>query len=84
FTLSLSREVARKGINVNALALGMVATPMNKEVLASNREYYENRIQIGRIAQPEEIAGFAVFLVSGAADYFTGSTYDASGGMIAR
>jgi 3-oxoacyl-[acyl-carrier protein] reductase len=84
FTISLSREVASKGINVNGLALGMVETPMSKDALSGNREYYEGRIQIGRIAQPEEVARFAVFLVSGRADYFTGSTYDASGGMISR
>ncbi len=84
FTLSLSREVAARGINVNALALGMVETGMNRDVLATNREYYEKRIQIGRIARPEEVARLAVFLVSGAADYFTGATYDATGGMISR
>jgi 3-oxoacyl-[acyl-carrier protein] reductase len=84
FTISLSREVAAKGINVNALALGMVETPMSSEALKADRAYYEKRIQIGRIAKPEEVAHFAVFLVSGAADYFTGATYDASGGMIAR
>ncbi len=84
FTLSLSGEVARKGINVNALALGMVETPMSQSALSENREYYENRIQIGRIAKPEEIAPLAVFLVSGCADYLTGSTYDATGGMIRR
>ena len=84
FTISLSREVAAKGINVNAIALGMVATRMNRDVLAENRDYYEKRIQIGRIAQPDEVARFAVFLVSGAADYFTGATYDATGGMLGR
>lgn len=84
FTISLSREVAAKGINVNALALGMVETPMSKDALSGNREYYERRIQIGRIARPDEVARFGVFLVSGAAEYFTGATYDATGGMISR
>ncbi len=84
FTISLSREVAPKGINVNAIALGMVETPMSSEALKADRAYYEKRIQIGRIAKPEEIARFAVFLVSAAADYFTGATYDATGGMLAR
>ncbi|HET9597923.1 MAG TPA: SDR family oxidoreductase [Anaeromyxobacteraceae bacterium] len=84
FTISLSREVAARGINVNALALGMVETPMSSEALARDRAYYEKRIQIGRIATPEEVARFAVFLVSGAADYFTGATYDATGGMLSR
>jgi 3-oxoacyl-[acyl-carrier protein] reductase len=84
FTISLSREVAPKGINVNAIALGMVETPMASEALKADRAYYEKRIQIGRIAQPAEIARFAVFLVSEAADYFTGATYDATGGMLSR
>jgi 3-oxoacyl-[acyl-carrier protein] reductase len=84
FTISMSRELAPKGINVNALALGMVETQMNQDILATNREYYEKRIQIGRIAKPVEVARFAVFLVSGCADYFTGATYDATGGMITR
>ncbi len=84
FTISLSREVAAKGINVNALALGMVETPMSRQALAGNRAYYEQRIQIGRVARPEEVARLAVFLVSGVADYFTGATYDATGGMISR
>jgi 3-oxoacyl-[acyl-carrier protein] reductase len=84
FTISLSREVAAKGINVNAIALGMVETPMSSDALKADRAYYEKRIQIGRVAQPIEVARLAVFLVSGAADYFTGATFDASGGMIAR
>ena len=84
FTISMSRELSPKGINVNALALGMVETQMNQDILATDREYYEKRIQIGRIAKPVEVARFAVFLVSGCADYFTGATYDATGGMITR
>jgi 3-oxoacyl-[acyl-carrier protein] reductase len=84
FTISLSREVGAKGINVNAIALGMVATGMNREVLANNGEYYAKRIQIGRIGQPDEVARFAVFLVSWAADYFTGGIFDATGGMLGR
>jgi len=84
FTISMSRELAPKGINVNALALGMAETQMNQDILATNRGYYENRIQIGRIAKPVEVARFAVFLVSGCADYFTGAVYDATGGMITR
>src|SRR5512142_2259753 len=75
FTISLSREVAAKGINVNAIALGMVDTPMASEALKADRAYYEKRIQIGRVAEPIEVARLAVFLVSGAADYFTGATF---------
>ncbi len=84
FTISLAREVSKQGINVNAIALGMVETGMSAQALAENKEYYENRIMIGRVAQPEEIAKFAVFLVSEPASYLTGSTFDATGGMLSR
>jgi 3-oxoacyl-[acyl-carrier protein] reductase len=84
FTISLAREVSKQGINVNSIALGMVETGMNAKALAENREYYESRIMIGRIALPEEIAKIAIFLVSEPAGYLTGSTFDATGGMLAR
>jgi len=84
FTISMSRELAQAGVTVNAIALGMVETPMNRDTLAANRAYYEKRIQIGRIAKPVEIARFVAFLVSDCAEYFTGATFDATGGMIAR
>ncbi len=57
---------------------------MSAEALAKNREYYEKRIMIGRIARPEEIAKLAIFLVSEPANYVTGSTFDATGGMLSR
>ncbi len=84
FTISLAREVSKQGINVNAIALGLVETRMSAEALAKNKTYYEKRIMIGRVAQPEEIAKLAVFLVSEPANYVTGSTFDATGGMITR
>ncbi len=84
FTISLAREVSKQGINVNAIALGLVETGMSAEALAKNREYYEKRIMIGRIARPEEIAKLAIFLVSEPANYVTGSTFDATGGMLSR
>ena len=84
FTISLAREVSKQGINVNAIALGMVETGMSAEALAKNKTYYESRIMIGRIAQPEEIAKLATFLVSDPANYITGSTFDATGGMLTR
>ncbi|WP_408008197.1 SDR family NAD(P)-dependent oxidoreductase [Pseudalkalibacillus sp. A8] len=84
FTVSLAREVAKDGINVNALALGIVETDMIQAALDKNRSYYENRIPIGRIAQPEEIADIITFLVSNKADYMTGATLDATGGMLMR
>lgn len=84
FTISLAREVSKQGINVNSIALGMVETGMSAQALAERKEYYEGRIMIGRVAQPEEIAKIATFLVSEPASYLTGSTFDATGGMLSR
>lgn len=84
FTVSLAREVAPRGINVNALALGLVATDMLAPALAENRAYYEGRIPLGRLAEPGDAAGAALFLASGLSDYVTGATLDVTGGMLMR
>ncbi|SDN08811.1 3-oxoacyl-[acyl-carrier protein] reductase [Fictibacillus solisalsi] len=84
FTVSLAREVAGQGINVNALALGIVETDMIGDALQKNKDYYVNRIPLGRVAQPNEIADIAAFLVSERANYITGATLDATGGMLMR
>lgn len=84
FTKSLAREVASAGIRVNGLAPGMMETPMAAEALADRREKYLERIPLGRIADPAEVAGVAVFLCSERAGYMTGTTVDVSGGMIMR
>ena len=84
FTVSLAREVAKQGINVNAVAPGMVETDMVKEAMEKRRDYYESRIPLGRCARPEEVAYPAVYLASDKSDYLTGITLDASGGMLMR
>ena len=84
FMKSLAREVAEYGINVNAVAPGMVETPMTKAALEKKRDYYNSRIRVGRVAQPEEVASSVAFLASDKADYLTGITIDATGGMLMR
>ena len=84
FTASLAREVAPHGIHVNALAAGMMATDMARDVLQQNAEAYLQRIPLGRIADPAEIANVVVFLASERASYMTGATVDVSGGMLMR
>ena len=81
---SLAREIAKYGINVNMVAPGMVRTPMTEEALKAKPDYYNGRIPIGRVAEPEEVAQAAVFLASKCADYYTGITFDATGGMLMR
>ena len=84
FTVSLAREVAPQGIRVNAVAAGMMATDMARDALAENEARYLERIPLGRIADPAEVARVAVFLASERASYMTGATVDVTGGMLMR
>ncbi len=84
FTIGLAREVAKQGIRVNAVAPGLVRTEMVADTWEQKKDKYLERIPLYRIAETEEIASIAVFLASGAASYITGSTIDASGGMMMR
>jgi len=80
---SLSVEVAPDRINVNAIAPGLIATPMTQKRLddPSANEKSMQAIPWGRPGRPEEIAGLAVFLASDAADYVTGQTWVMDGGL---
>ncbi|MGI4944238.1 MAG: SDR family NAD(P)-dependent oxidoreductase [Janthinobacterium lividum] len=80
---SLSREVAEDRINVNAIAPGLIATPMTQKRLddPEQREKSMQSIPWRRPGRPEEIAGLAVFLASDAGDYVTGQTFIMDGGL---
>lgn len=84
FTVSLAREVAPNGINVNAVAPGMMRTPMNKDALSEREDEYLMRIPLRRIADPSEVAAAVVFLCGSESDYMTGATLDVTGGMLMR
>jgi 3-oxoacyl-[acyl-carrier protein] reductase len=84
FTRALARELAPKGIHVNAVAPGMIRTEMVAARLAEHKDEYLARIPLGRIASPEEVAGIVAFLASDAAGYMTGTTLDVTGGMMMR
>ncbi|OHB80904.1 MAG: 3-oxoacyl-ACP reductase [Planctomycetes bacterium RBG_16_64_10] len=84
FTVSLAREVAAQGIYVNAVAPGMMRTEMALDALETNQAGYLQRIPLGRIADPAEVANTVVFMASDRASYTTGATIDASGGMLMR
>lgn len=83
-TISMARELSSHGITVNGIALGVVDTDMIRDKIAANPGYYESRIPIGRVAQPEDIANIVVFMASEPATYLTGTTIDATGGMLMR
>ena len=82
FTKALAQEGAAKGITVNAICPGYIATEM---VMAVPEKVLNERIipqiPVGRLGQPEEIARIAVFLASDEAGFITGSTISANGGQ---
>lgn len=81
-TRAIAREVAKDGINVNAVAPGMVRTEMVAAKLAANLNHYLSRIPLHRVAEPEDVANAVVFLASSASDYMTGTTLDLTGGLL--
>jgi NAD(P)-dependent dehydrogenase (short-subunit alcohol dehydrogenase family) len=82
FSRGLANEVGVEGIRVNAVSPGMTATDMTTPVLSSpeNLERIKATIPLGRVAAPDEIAEAAVWLISSAASYVTGSVITVSGG----
>jgi glucose 1-dehydrogenase len=82
-TKTVALEIADKGIRVNGIAPGAIATDMNKEVLENQqkKEKKEQRIPVHRIGQPQEIAKVALFLASEDASYITGTTIYVDGGL---
>lgn len=80
---NLALELAPHHINVNNIAPGAIATPINQKVLDDPvaKRNAIGEIPWGRFGQPEEIASVAVFLASDEADYVTGSTYYVDGGL---
>jgi 3-oxoacyl-[acyl-carrier protein] reductase len=81
FTKSVAREVASRGVTVNAVAPGLVETEMTAALASEQKALYANVIPAGRMATPEEVAAAVVFLASPAAGYVTGHVLDVNGGL---
>ncbi|MFI2856740.1 3-oxoacyl-[acyl-carrier-protein] reductase [Paenibacillus sp. JSM ZJ436] len=80
-TKSAARELASRGITVNAVAPGFIDTDMTRELPEEMRQKLLNDIPLARLGQPEEIASIVVFLASAGASYMTGQTLHVDGGM---
>lgn len=81
FTKSMSQEVAAKGVTVNVVAPGFIATDMTEVLSEDVKNSILARIPAKRLGQPEEIAKAVAFLASDDAAYITGNTLHVNGGM---
>jgi 3-oxoacyl-[acyl-carrier protein] reductase len=78
---SMAGEVATRGITVNCIAPGFIATPMTESLSDDQREKLTAAVPAGRLGAPEDVAACAVFLASEEAAYVTGQTLHVNGGM---
>ena len=83
FTRSLAREMARKGITVNAVCPGLIETDIAGAMTPSQREALISSTPAGRLGTSEEVAAAVAFLASDAASYVNGSVLSVDGGLTA-
>jgi 3-oxoacyl-[acyl-carrier protein] reductase len=81
FTKSAARELASRGITVNAIAPGFIETAMTAKISPEAREGLLKQIPLGNLGQPDDVANAVLFLASPAARYITGQVLSVDGGM---
>ncbi len=81
FTKSLAQEVASRGITVNAIAPGFIATDMTDKLSMEQQTALLDQIPVGRMGTTQDIANVVSFLISEGAGYITGETINVSGGL---
>ena len=79
-TKAIAKEVATKGVIVNAVTPAVIATEILKQVSDEHIAYMTSRIPMGRVGQPEEVAALVRFLCSDEVTFSTGAVFDISGG----
>jgi 3-oxoacyl-[acyl-carrier protein] reductase len=80
FVKGVAKEVARHGVTVNAVAPAVIRSPMNEAVPDDTLRYMLEKIPIGRLGEPEEVAELIAFITSAECSFTTGFVFDASGG----
>lgn len=80
-TKTLARELGRKGVTVNAVAPGFIATEMVKKMPENVLKAMEEKVPVGRLGAPDEIASAYLFLASDEAAYINGATLSVDGGI---
>jgi 3-oxoacyl-[acyl-carrier protein] reductase len=81
FTKTWSRELGPKGVRVNAIAPGFIATPILDTIPDHLMQEMKARVPLKRLGKPEEIANVYAFLASDEASYINGAVIEVSGGM---
>jgi len=82
FTKAIAKELASRGINVNAVAPGFIETDMTELLKEDIKDSLVKSIPMRRIGKPEDVANIVVFLASEKADYITGQVINIDGGMV--
>jgi len=80
FTKALAKEVATRGILVNAVAPALIGTDMLRQMTKDTVDLLLTKIPMGRVGKPEEVAALVAWLASDECSFSTGAVYDLSGG----
>ena len=81
FTMALAQEVARKGVTVNTVSPGYIATEMTKAMAEEVREQIVAQVPMSRMGEPDEVAYLVGVLCDDRAAYITGANYELNGGL---